>query len=76
MSGGVFYVAAGVGVGFAAAVAVVGMRALRQSKTVEVFEQPKQTYMLQVNPPSTKVQTLGLPARRAPGTKLRQEKQA
>jgi hypothetical protein len=64
MSGGTFYLAAAAGVGFAAAVAFVGLRALRQARTVEVFErpaQPAQPYMLQVNPPSEKVHALSLP---------------
>ncbi len=79
MSCSAFYVAAGLGVGFAAAAAVVGLRALRQSRTVEVFErsaQPRQEYMLQVNPPSHKVQTLSLPAQRAPDRVMQRAKQA
>jgi hypothetical protein len=79
MSSGTFYVAAGVGVGFAAAVAMVGIRALRQARTVDVFErpqQPAQTYMLQVHPPSHKIQALSLPLRRDPDIELPREKQA
>jgi hypothetical protein len=76
MSTGVFYIVAAAGVGFAIAVAFVGVRALRSSKTVEVFEQKPQEYMLQVHPPGHKVQAMGLPMRRESDREQAREKQA
>jgi len=78
MSSGAFYGVAAAGVGFAAAVACVGIRALRQSRTVEVFErQPQpQQYMLQVHPPSGRVQAMSLPMRRESDAERPREKQA
>jgi hypothetical protein len=75
MSSGVLYVIATGGVCFAIAAIVIAARALRQSKTVEVFEQQPQPYMLQVDPPSQKVQALGLP-RRESDMELPRERQA
>ena len=63
MSSGLIYVVTTAGVGFAIAAIVISARALRQAKTVEVFERQPQPYMLQAEPPSPKVQTLGLPVR-------------
>ncbi|HEV2618944.1 MAG TPA: hypothetical protein VGU23_03285, partial [Acidobacteriaceae bacterium] len=62
--------------GLAATGAWVGIRALRRARTVEIFERPKQPYMLQVHPPSDKVRTMELPARREPDRELPREKQA
>jgi hypothetical protein len=76
MSSEAFYSVAVAGVGFAVAVAVVGMRALRHARTVEVFERQPQQYMLQVNPPSYKVQALSLPMRREADGERPREKQA
>lgn len=63
MSSGVLFVVATAGIGFAIAAIVIAARALQQSKTVEVFERQPQPYMLQAEPPSTKVQALSLPKR-------------
>jgi hypothetical protein len=71
-----FYAAAAAGVSVAAVVALVGLRALQSSKTVEVFEQKAQPYMLQVHPPGQKVQAMGLPMRRESDREMAREKQA
>jgi hypothetical protein len=63
------------GMGFAIAVIVIGARALKQSKTVDVFERQPQPYMIQAEPPSPKVQALGLPQRESDVDRVR-EKQA
>ena len=65
MSSGFVYVIATAGVGFAIAAIVIGSRALKQSKTIDVFERQPQPYMLQAEPPSPKVQALGLPVRKS-----------
>jgi hypothetical protein len=75
MSSGVLYVMATAGMGFAIAVIVIGARALKQSKTVDVFERQPQPYMIQAEPPSPKVQALGLPQRESDVDRVR-EKQA
>jgi hypothetical protein len=63
------------GMGFAIAVIVIGARALKQSKTVDVFERQPQPYMIQAEPPSPKVQAIGLPQRESDEDRVR-EKQA
>jgi hypothetical protein len=63
------------GMGFAIAVIVIGARALKQSKTVDVFERQPQPYMIQAEPPSPKVQAIGLPQRESDVDRVR-EKQA
>jgi hypothetical protein len=75
MSSGVLYVMATAGMGFAIAVIVIGARALKQSKTVDVFERQPQPYMIQAEPPSPKVQAIGLPQRESDVDRVR-EKQA
>jgi hypothetical protein len=75
MSSGVLLVVGTAGVGFAIVGIVVAARALKQSKTIEVFERQPQPYMLQAEPPSQKVQALGLPKRETDMDRVR-ERQA
>jgi hypothetical protein len=75
MSSGVLCIVTITGLGCATAAIVIAARALKQSKTVEVFERQPQPYMLQVDPPSQKVQALGLP-RRESDMDLPRERQA
>ncbi len=58
----VLFVLAIAGASFAVCVFVVGVRALRQSRTVVVLdESPPQRYILQTEPPSSKVQAISFP---------------
>jgi hypothetical protein len=75
MSSGVLFAVATAGVCFAVAAIIVASRALKQSKTVDVFEPQPQPYMLQSEPPSTKVQALALPKRETDFDRVR-ERQA
>jgi hypothetical protein len=75
MSSGLLFVMGTAGIGFAIAAIVISTRALKQSKTVEVFERQPQPYMLQAEPPSQKVQALALPKRETDMDRPR-EKQA
>jgi hypothetical protein len=75
MSSEVMSVVTVTSLGFATVAIVTAARALKQSKTLEVFERQPQPYMLQVDPPSQKVQALGLP-RRESDMQVPRERQA
>ena len=75
MGSGLVYVIATAGIVLAIAAILIGARALKQSRTVEVFVRPPQPYMLQAEPPSQKVQALGLPRRESDVDRVR-ERQA